>query len=117
MQRRHWLAYGAMAGFLMSGCARGDAAVNARVDSALAADDSVGAIRLRVDTKDGIVTLSGTVPGQAMRLRALAVARQTNGITDVIDRIVVQPVSPSDSAGLGVAMPGGMPGRPRQGHM
>ena len=68
-----------------------------RVDSALAADDSVGIWRFAIDNRDGTVTLSATVPTQAIRQRAIRLAAGTPGVTDVIDRIVVQ--APAKSPG------------------
>ncbi len=83
---------------LLAGCASRDEALLAQVDAALAADDSVGSIRFRLDIDKGTVTLSGTVADQAYRTRAVAVVRTTTGVTDVIDRIVVVPPTvPTDS--------------------
>ena len=84
---------------LLGGCASRDEELLERVDAALAADDSVGAIRFRLDTDRGTVTLAGTVTDQAYRRRAVAVVRTTTGVADVIDRIVVVlPTIPVDSA-------------------
>lgn len=78
------------------GCAPSDASLAARVDSTLAADDSVGTIRLAVDSRDRVVTLTGRLPSQELRRRAVLLARQTSGVVDVLDRTVVQ--EPSSSA-------------------
>ena len=74
-----------------------DERVSIRVDSVLAADDSVGIWRFTIDNRDGTVTLSATVPTQAIRQRAIRLAAGTPGVTDVIDRIVVQ--APAKSPG------------------
>lgn len=37
--------------------------------------------------RDGVVTLSGVVRTDAQRARALAVARSTSGVRDVVDRL------------------------------
>lgn len=79
-------------------CGAGDAAVRDRVDSTLAADDSVGIWRFAIDNRDGTVTLSATVPTQSIRQRAVRLAAGTPGVTDVIDRIVVQAPAPSPGA-------------------
>ena len=74
------------------GCRQSDAALAARVDSALAADDSVGAVRLTVTSSERAITLSGRVEGQEVRRRAVRLARQTAGVVDVIDRLVILPL-------------------------
>lgn len=102
---------------LLAGCASRDEALLARVDAALAADDSVGSIRFRLDSDRGTVTLSGTVADQAYRTRAVAVVRKTTGVADVIDRIVVVPPKVSVDS---VSGPSARPRRSsamRPGHM
>lgn len=102
---------------LLAGCASRDEALLKRVDAALAADDSVGSIRFRLDIDGGTVTLSGTVADQAYRTRAVAVVRTTTGVTDVIDRIVVVPPAvPVDSA-LGSRLGPRRNSAMRPGHM
>ena len=104
---------------VLAACGPTDATIRERVDSALAADDSVGAVRFAIDSRDRSITLSGTVTAQAMRQRAVAVAKATTGVTDVIDRIVVvpPPATATDSnAAVGPMAPGGAGGR-RPGHM
>ena len=76
--------------FGISGCGPSDDTVATRVDSALAADDTVGTVRLTVDSKEKVVTLSGRIADQGMRRRAVQIARETRGVVDVIDRMVVQ---------------------------
>lgn len=71
-------------------CGPGDTALAVRVDSTLAADDSVGSVRLTVNSSERVVTLSGRVESQDIRRRAVRLARQTEGVADVIDRMVVQ---------------------------
>ena len=71
-------------------CSDAAARVRNRVDSTLAADDSVGMYRVAVDNRDGTVTLSATVPTQAIRQRVVRLAAGTPGVTDVVDRIVVR---------------------------
>jgi hyperosmotically inducible protein len=53
-------------------------------------DDTVKAARIDVDTTDGVVTLTGTVSSQAERTRALQLARETEGVKTVHDRLVVR---------------------------
>ena len=81
------------------GCGPSDGSLASRVDSTLAADDSVGMVRLTVDSRDRVVTLTGRVPNQELRRRAVQLARQTTGVVDVIDRTVVQAPSSSPAGG------------------
>jgi osmotically-inducible protein OsmY len=70
-------------------CAQSDPAVATAVKSKLAADDTVKAYQIDVDTKDRIVTLSGTVETAAAKDQAVMIARQTDGVRDVVDHIAV----------------------------
>jgi hyperosmotically inducible protein len=82
-------------------CAQSDAGITTKVKSKLAADDTVKAYQIDVDTKDKVVTLSGNVDSQAAKDQAVAIARATEGVADVVDNITV--------AGGSVAMPGENP--------
>jgi len=65
-------------------------ALTAKIKSKMALDDSVKALDINVDTADGVVTLTGTVHSAAERTRALQLARETNGVKSVTDRLVVR---------------------------
>ena len=82
-------------------CAQTDAGITGKVKSKLAADDTVKAYQIDVDTKDKIVTLSGNVDSQAAKDQAVALARGTEGVADVVDNITL--------AGGSAAMPGENP--------
>lgn len=117
LPRRLAVAGLALTALAVIGCGSRDEALRVRVDAALAADDSVGSIRFRLDTDGETVTLSGTVSHPAYRRRAVAIAKSTTGVSDVIDRIVVvAPVAPVDST---TAPAGAQPSarRSRMGHM
>ena len=61
--------------------------INARfVDEALLKDSHID-----VDTDHHVVTLTGTVMKQAGRARATAVARQTEGVRSVVNRLAIGP--------------------------
>ena len=78
-------------------CGPTDAAVTSSVKAKLVADDLVKARPIDVETKDRVVTLSGTVESQAEENQALRLARDTTGVSDVVDKIDVAapaPVSP-----------------------
>lgn len=68
-----------------------DATITTRVKTALLNDKDVGGLRIDVDTSLGVVTLSGIVRSQAEADRALAVARQINGVKDVKSTLQVNP--------------------------
>lgn len=61
-----------------------------KIKAKMALDDSVKALDLNVDTKDGVVTVTGDVRSEAGRQRALALARETQGVTRVIDRLRIR---------------------------
>jgi osmotically-inducible protein OsmY len=64
--------------------------LTAKIKAKMALDDVVKALDLDVDTSGTIVTVSGRVRSDAQRQRALRLARETDGVTKVIDRIQVQ---------------------------
>jgi hyperosmotically inducible protein len=70
-------------------CAQSDTGITTAVKSKMAADDNVKAYQIDVDTNDRIVTLTGTVETSTAKEQAIALARQTDGVRDVVDRITV----------------------------
>jgi hyperosmotically inducible protein len=66
-----------------------DGALTAKIKSKMALDDSVRARSVDVSTTDHIVTVSGTVRSQAEHDRAVQLARETDGVTRVIDHLTV----------------------------
>lgn len=64
--------------------------ITAKIKAKMALDDSVRALDISVDTDGSIVTLSGVVGSAAQRERALQLARETEGVTQVIDRLRLQ---------------------------
>jgi hyperosmotically inducible protein len=64
-----------------------DATITAKVKAALAADDTVKARKINVDTVGGIVTLSGSVTSATEKEQALKLARQVKGVADVNDKL------------------------------
>ncbi|MEO8677525.1 MAG: BON domain-containing protein [Vicinamibacterales bacterium] len=45
---------------------------------------------ISIDTKDHLVTLTGTVPSAAAHARALEIARGTEGVKQVVDKLVIK---------------------------
>ena len=68
-----------------------DGALTAKIKSKMALDDSVKALNIDVDTTKGVVTISGTVRTQSEHQRALQLAKETNGVREVVDRLVIKP--------------------------
>jgi len=70
-------------------CAQTDAGITTNVKTKLAADDTVKAYKVDVDTRNGVVTLSGNIESAAAKEQAIQIARQTDGVRDVIDQLQV----------------------------
>jgi hypothetical protein len=64
-----------------------DGALTSKIKAKMALDDTVKAADIDVDTTGGVVTLTGRVSSEAERQRALALARETQGVSQVIDRL------------------------------
>jgi len=67
-----------------------DGSLTTKIKAKMALDDTVKALNLDVDTANGVVTLSGKVRSKAERDRALALARETDGVRQVIDRTTLE---------------------------
>jgi hyperosmotically inducible protein len=70
--------------------AMNDGAVTAKIKAKMALDDSVKALDIDVDTVGTSVTLSGVVATDAQRQRALQLARETEGVKQVVDQLQVR---------------------------
>jgi osmotically-inducible protein OsmY len=66
-----------------------DGALTAKIKAKMALDDLVQARSIDVTTKNHIVTLRGTVRSVAEHDRAVQLAKETAGVTDVVDRLGV----------------------------
>ena len=80
-------------------CSQSDSGITTAVKSKMAADDTVKAYRIDVDTKSRVVTLNGQVDTARARARAVEIAKTTEGVTDVVDNLTVV---------AGVTPPGGL---------
>jgi osmotically-inducible protein OsmY len=69
--------------------AMADASLTTKIKAKMALDDTIEAFDIDVDTNGSTVTLSGTVETSAQRTRALQLARETEGVTSVVDRLRV----------------------------
>lgn len=69
-----------------------DSIITTKVKTKLASEHLGSIANVRVDTdKDGIVFLSGTVRSQEEANRAIALARETEGVKAVNSKLTVQP--------------------------
>jgi hyperosmotically inducible protein len=67
-----------------------DAAITAKVTTGLAADKDLSATRIKVASRDGVVTLKGPVPSAAAKERAAEIARNVKGVSTVNNQLTVQ---------------------------
>ncbi|HEY7212823.1 MAG TPA: BON domain-containing protein [Bryobacteraceae bacterium] len=106
MDRVRWIAVGWIAiACFTAACAKksvSDQSLAAAVQSKLSADDTTKSVNIKVDAKDGVVTLSGDVPSSDVELAALKDANGTPGVSKVDDQLKVSaaaaPVPPPASA-------------------
>jgi hypothetical protein len=67
-----------------------DVAITAKVNAALAADTQLSALKINVDTSNGLVELKGTAPDAASRDRATTLASAVEGVVKVENRLTVE---------------------------
>jgi osmotically-inducible protein OsmY len=67
-----------------------DGQITAKIKAKMALDDTVKALDVNVDTNGTTVTVSGQVGSEAQRARVLQLARETQGVKDVVDRLRVR---------------------------
>ena len=74
-----------------AGDAAGDAMITGKVKTALIADTDVKALKIDVDTKNGVVSLTGTADSAAHSDKATSVARGIDGVKSVDNQLTVKP--------------------------
>lgn len=67
-----------------------DTLVTTKVQAMFYLDREVKAMDIDVTTRDGVVTLTGTVDNEAVRKKAVADARSTEGVKQVVDKLTVR---------------------------
>ena len=92
MQQRFAILISAASLVITAACSQSDAGITTAVKTKMAADDTVKASEINVDTHNHVVTLNGTVGSQAEKERAMIIARDTKGVTSVVDDLIVGPV-------------------------
>ena len=88
--------------FASAACSQTDAGVTTKIKANYAQDDLVKAHEINVTTREGVVTLTGEVPSMAARQQAVRLARETDGVTDVIDQLTVEAVATTGDADVDV---------------
>ena len=67
-----------------------EAGLTAKIKAKMALDDSVKSRSINVTTSGSVVTLSGTVRSVQEHDRAIQLARETDGVSQVVDQLRVQ---------------------------
>ena len=70
-----------------------DASITASVRTEIVKDPDLSNLQISVDTKGGVVTLEGKTTSEAARTKAVQIARAVTGVTDVNNRLIVEPQS------------------------
>jgi hyperosmotically inducible protein len=92
MQQRFAILISAASLVFTAACSQSDTGITTAVKTKMAADDTVKASEINVDTHNRVVTLNGTVGSQSEKERAVLIARDTKGVASVVDDLVVGPV-------------------------
>jgi osmotically-inducible protein OsmY len=72
-----------------TGAAVSDAAITTKVKAKFAADSTVSATKIHVDTDNGVVKLTGTAKSQDEAAKAAEIAKSTEGVASVDNAIQV----------------------------
>lgn len=73
-----------------TGSMLGDAAITAKVKTALLADPDVKGLKVDVDTKDNVVTLSGTLDNRTFVDKAESIAKGIDGVKSVNNKLAAK---------------------------
>jgi len=68
----------------------GDAAITGSVKTALIAEPNLSALKIDVDTMNGVVTLTGTVDNNDQKSRAVSIAQGVSGVSSVKDNLTTK---------------------------
>ena len=67
-----------------------DAWITTKVKWFFVGADALKGSDINVDTKDNVVTLKGTVKTEAGRAKAIALAKDTDGVKRVVDQLTIK---------------------------
>ena len=68
-----------------------DGWITMKIHSSYIPENVLEGSNIDVDTASGVVTLNGTVPSEAARARAIALAKTTDGVKSVTDKLRITP--------------------------
>ncbi len=108
MHQQHSAFLGVLAAVavITAGCGPTDEGIGTKVKTNLTADETVKAAQIDVGVQKKVVTLSGTVDTPAVKERAVAVARGTDGVANVVDQITIKQQASGPGPGHGSEMRG-----------
>jgi len=66
-----------------------DTAITAEIKRKFFADPDISAFDVHVETINGTVTLSGTVPEYALKQKAISLTKEVDGVTEVVSHISI----------------------------
>ena len=66
-----------------------DGWISSRIKTKFMADEALRASSIKVDTNDRVVTLSGAVADEAAHTKALAAAKEVEGVKRVVDKLQI----------------------------
>ena len=67
-----------------------DVAITAQVSAGLAKDPALSALKIDVDTRNGVVTLNGPAPTLDAKDRATGIAQGVKGVSSVVNLLTIQ---------------------------
>lgn len=89
-----------------------DGWITMKIHAQFVTEDALDGSDIDVDTMKGVVTLTGTIPNEAGRTRAIAVAKATDGVKSVNDKLRI---AKADAAAEAKEAARGTTGTARQG--
>ena len=66
-----------------------DGWISSRIKTKFMGEETLRASAIKVDTNDHVVTLTGAVPDAAAHAKALAIAREVEGVDRVVDKLQI----------------------------
>lgn len=73
-----------------AGAVLDDTGITAQIKADLIKEPEISALKIDVDTKSGAVTLTGSVPSDALKARAGDIAKSVKGVTQVSNMLQVK---------------------------
>ena len=73
-----------------AGAALDDAGITAQIKADLIKEPDISALKIDVDTKAGAVTLTGSVPSDALKMRAGEIAKSVKGVNNVSNMLEIK---------------------------